>query len=80
MADTVAECIITMMAETLEIAPDRITPDTVFDELDFDSLVLVELAVILQREFGVEVTDDELAESETVGRATALVKARLAMV
>lgn len=80
MADTVTERIITVMAETLETAPGKITADTVFEELDFDSLVLVELAVILQREFGVEVTDDELADSGTVGKAAALVNARLAMV
>lgn len=78
MADSVAERIIAVMAENLQMAAAGITPATVFDDLEFDSLVLVELAVILQREFGVEVSDDELAESKTVGNAAALVNERIA--
>ncbi|MCO6004070.1 acyl carrier protein [Actinoallomurus purpureus] len=78
MADSVAERIIAVMAENLQMAAAGITPATVFDDLEFDSLVLVELAVILQREFGVEVSDDELAESKTVGKAAALVNERIA--
>ncbi|MEV5754665.1 acyl carrier protein [Actinoallomurus sp. NPDC052308] len=78
MTDSVAERIIAVMAENLQVAAAVITPATVFDDLELDSLVLVELSVILRREFGVEVSDDELADSGTVGNAATLVNERIA--
>ncbi|MBT2481756.1 acyl carrier protein [Streptomyces sp. ISL-94] len=46
--------------------PDSTDADTGFDTLDFDSLVLLELAVDLSRRFDVEVADDELQAAGTV--------------
>ena len=53
-------------------APAGTTADTEYDLLGFDSLVLVELAVALSGEYGVEVTDDELQEAATVDATVAL--------
>jgi acyl carrier protein len=44
-----------------------VTPDKSFvDDLDIDSLSMVEIAVAAQDQFGVEIPDDELKNLKTV--------------
>lgn len=64
--------------EVLSVAADQVTPDAKFgDDLDADSLDLVELVMALEEEFGVEVPEEELEGIETVGQAYELVTAKL---
>ncbi|HZA18047.1 MAG: acyl carrier protein [Actinomycetota bacterium] len=51
--------------ETSEITPDK----SFVDDLDIDSLSMVEIAVQVEDRFGVKVPDDELANLKTVGDA-----------
>ncbi len=53
-----------------------IVPDATFEDLDVDSLDLVELAQIVEEELGVELGSADVAELRTVGDAIALVVAR----
>lgn len=53
-------------------------PATTFDDLDVDSLVLVELAVILRRTYGVPLDTDELTADLTVSQVAELLQAKLA--
>jgi acyl carrier protein len=53
-------------------------PDATLGSLDIDSLVLVELAVALEREFGVTVEAGDLRADQTLDEAAALVDARRA--
>ena len=47
--------------------PTRSTPDKTFvDDLDIDSLSMVEIAVAAQDKFGVEIPDDQLKDLKTV--------------
>ncbi|MFJ4524559.1 acyl carrier protein [Streptomyces sp. NPDC088810] len=39
--------------------------DLTFEELGYDSLALMETAAVLQREFGIEIPDDELFATDT---------------
>jgi acyl carrier protein len=48
-----------------------------FEDLDVDSLDLVELAQIVEDEYGVEVKDADLDKVETVGDVVELVSQRL---
>ncbi|GAA4785958.1 acyl carrier protein [Streptomyces ziwulingensis] len=59
-----------------DVEGKEISGATDFESLEFDSLVLVELAVILTRDYGVEVTDEELAEAETIEATAALVNSK----
>ena len=64
--------------EVLSVSADQVTPDAKFgDDLDADSLDLVELVMALEEEFGVEVPEEELEGIETVGQAYELVTAKL---
>ena len=72
MAD-IAE-IQTGLAEIVEevagIDAAEVTPDKSFvDDLDIDSLSMVEIAVQAEDRFGVKIPDDQLAELKTVGDA-----------
>jgi acyl carrier protein len=40
------------------------TPDATLEQIGFDSLALIELALSLQEEFGAPVGDDELSSSD----------------
>jgi acyl carrier protein len=58
--------------------PDRaeITPSATFEQLDVDSLDIVELAQVIEDEFGVALKGDDVKDIKTVGEAIDLVVAR----
>ena len=55
---------------------DEIKPEAEFEALDLDSLDLVELAQIVEEEWGVEITAKDMEGLKTVGQAIDLVAAR----
>jgi acyl carrier protein len=56
--------------------PDQITRDATFEALDIDSLDLVELAQVVEEEYGVVLKGDDVKDIKTVGEAIDLVVAR----
>ena len=71
---SVSEDIQAGLAEILEevagVAPADATPEKSFTEdLDVDSLSMVEIATEVENKFGVAIPDDELANIKTVGDA-----------
>ena len=64
--------------EVLSVEADQVTPEASFaDDLDADSLDLVELVMALEEEFDVTVEEEELEGIETVGAAFDLIKSKL---
>ena len=64
--------------EVLQVAPDKVTPDARFgDDLDADSLDLVELVMALEESFDITVDEAELEGIETVEQAFDLVSSKL---
>ena len=57
---------------------DGLKGSSKFADLDVDSLDLVELAQIIEYEYGIEVQDSDLDKIETIDDVTALVSQRLA--
>ena len=55
--------------DNLDLSGDPITADTRFEDLGMDSITLVELALLIERDLAVVVTDEQLAELGTVGAA-----------
>jgi acyl carrier protein len=55
--------------DNLDLSGDPITAGTRFEDLGMDSITLVELALLIERDLGVVVTDEQLAELGTVGAA-----------
>ncbi len=64
--------------DVLSVDADKVTPDAKFgDDLDADSLDLVELVMALEEEFGIAVPEEELSDIRTVGQAFDLVVGKL---
>jgi acyl carrier protein len=64
--------------EVLSVPQEKVVPEAKFgDDLDADSLDLVELVMALEEEFGVEVPEEELEGVETVGQAFELISGKL---
>jgi len=63
-----------------ELGPERdaISRQATFEDLDVDSLDLVELAQIVEDEFGVALTADDVKDLSNVGEAIDLVVAKSA--
>jgi acyl carrier protein len=67
------------LASELEVEPERIGEDTRFrEDLEADSLDLVELVVELEDNYGVRIPDEEAARIVTVGQAADYVAAHAA--
>jgi acyl carrier protein len=66
------ERITKILLDDFKVPAEALGPDTAFGELGFDSLVIVELALVFDTEFGVELADGELVDSMTVADAAEL--------
>ncbi len=74
---TVLERVKKALADTLELNEADISEDSLFKEdLDADSLDLVELLLQMERAYNFKVSDDEAAQIKTVRDAVDLVIAK----
>ncbi len=81
MAAATPEAVESRIVEALaSFGPDveQVTRTATFEELDIDSLDLVELAQIVEDEWGVELKGDDMKSLKTVGDAIDLVVTRAA--
>jgi acyl carrier protein len=60
----------------LGVNPDQLLAEARWEELDIDSLDLVELVQVIEEEFGVELTREDIKHVPTVGSVTDLVVTR----
>lgn len=78
MSDETFERFKQCAVEILSVDAEKVTPEAHFgDDLDADSLDLVELVMKLEEEFDITVDETELDGIETIGQAFDLVKSKL---
>jgi acyl carrier protein len=64
--------------KVLSVEPEKVTMEATFaEDLDADSLDLVELVMALEEEFEVTVEEEELEGIQTIGQAYELVTSKL---
>ncbi|CAM3658315.1 hypothetical protein GCM10009799_47330 [Nocardiopsis rhodophaea] len=56
----------TVLSDQFKVKMDTITADVELGALSFDSLMLIELGLVLDKEFGVAIGDGELTEEHTI--------------
>ncbi len=73
--DAVFDKIKEILVEQLGVEEDDVTMESSFtDELNADSLDIVELVMAMEQEFGISIPDEEAERIRTVGDAVEFVK------
>jgi acyl carrier protein len=68
----------TCAVEVLQVPEEKITPDARFsDDLEADSLEVVELVMALEEAFDITVDESELDGVETIGQAFDIVTSKI---
>jgi acyl carrier protein len=64
-----------ILEEVAGVSPDDVTEEKSFtDDLDVDSLSMVEVVVAAEEKFGVKIPDDEVQNLKTVGDAVSYIE------
>ncbi len=76
--DSIFKSVCNILVEQLSVDADLITPDSNFiDDLNADSLDIVELVMSLESEFDMAIMDEEAERIRTVGDAVDFIHAHL---
>ena len=77
-ANEVFEKVKGLFVEDLGIDESKVTMDAKLEEdLDIDSLGIVEVVMAFEDEFDIEIDDEELADVSTVGQAVNLLHSKI---
>ena len=69
------EKLLAILAEQIDMSADELTEDKRFvEDLDMDSLDMVEMTVELEQELGCSFEQEQLAEVKTIGDLIALIE------
>lgn len=66
--EQIAEMVVDVLEDDFEVERERIVPEAhLFNDLELDSLDIVDLVVAMQKKFGVQIREDErIVEVRTV--------------
>lgn len=68
--------VVRILAEQLDADADKITPETrIAEDLNADSLDIVELLMAVEEEFDVQIPDEEIENLKTVGAVVDYIQA-----
>jgi acyl carrier protein len=78
MAENLEEKVMKIIVEQLEVPADKVTMSASFsDDLKADSIDRLEMVVVLEEAFKIEIPDEEAEKIKTVGDAVNYVKGRV---
>jgi acyl carrier protein len=78
MAENAEERLRKIIAEQLGVSEEEVVPDASFiDDLNADSLEMVDLIISLEEEFGIQVSDEDAERIKTVKDAIDYLNDRL---
>jgi acyl carrier protein len=73
--DKILEDLAAILQEVADVKPEDVTPEKSFvDDLDVDSLSMVEVAMAVEEKFDAKIPDDKLSELKTVQDAVDYIK------
>lgn len=65
-----------IVVDQLDVDPEKVTPETSFEDLDADSLDIVELIMALEEEFGIEIPDEDAEKLTSLQAAVDYIKGK----
>ncbi|MFD4258445.1 acyl carrier protein [Streptomyces sp. NPDC058534] len=68
-----------LVSEKLGMTAEELDTTSTFDHLDLDSLALIELSVIVQKEFGVQIDETALTSENTFADILAEIDGKVAV-
>lgn len=71
--DEIFEKVADIVAETMSVDADELTPETTFESLSADSLDLIQLVSAIEEDMGITIDDDDLTSIKTLGDAVAMI-------
>jgi acyl carrier protein len=78
MASDVKERITEIIVDLLGVEPEKVVPEANFrEDLEADSLDLVELIMAFEDAFGGEISDEEAQKITTVGQAISYIEEKM---
>lgn len=69
--------LVDLLVTKFEVDRGEIRPGITFEDLDMDSLFLVELLLVVQSEIGVKIEEDTASPRATIEHAAALIEAQV---
>jgi len=77
-SDNVFESVKSILVDQLNISEDSVQMDSLFvDDLNADSLDMVELVMAMEQEFNISIPDEEAERIKTVGDAVEFIKGKM---
>jgi acyl carrier protein len=77
-SDSVFESVKSILVDQLNISEDSVQMDSLFvDDLNADSLDMVELVMAMEQEFNISIPDEEAERIKTVGDAVEFIKGKM---
>jgi acyl carrier protein len=70
----------TLLVASFGVPAEEVTRDVTLAELDVDSLALVEFCLLVEKKFGVTVSEDEIHGEDTVQDVVTLIQSKNAPV
>jgi acyl carrier protein len=77
LTEEVSKVVIDCIVEFAEVDAVEVTPSATLEELDVDSLDLVEIAQVLEERFGIVIEQAHMKDVTTVGDAIEAIVARI---
>jgi len=71
------EKIKSIVVDQLGVDADEVTLETSFEDLNADSLDVVELVMALEEEFDIEISDEDAEKIRSIGAAVEYIKAKV---
>jgi acyl carrier protein len=71
---TMYEQLAEVLVSRFEVDRAEIGPEVTFEDLEMDSLFLVELLLVVQSELGVKISEDTASPRDTLARAAELIE------
>lgn len=69
-----------LLVSTFRVPPGEISPAATLEDLELDSLDVVELSAVIKDRLGAQISEDELADLKQVGAIVELLESRAARV